>query len=77
MTGDTLGRAVLLSCLLKEFFFTLEKWTPLRRNSIFMSFSCFSTRQAVTRASSYHGSLSEEGLEADARYFNKAHKSPD
>lgn len=24
MTGDTLGRAVLLSCLLQEFFFTLK-----------------------------------------------------
>lgn len=56
-----------------------EKESPLseKGNSIFLTFSCFSTRQAVTRASSCHGSLREEGLQADARHFNKALTSPD
>lgn len=60
-------------------FYLKEKGSPLSKsgNSNFLSFSCFFTRQAVTRASSCHGSLREEGLEADARYFNKALTSPD
>lgn len=64
---------------LRSSFYVEEKGSPLskRGNSIFLPFSCFSTRQAVTRASSCHGSLREEGLEADARYFNKALTSPD
>lgn len=48
-----------------------------RSNSISLPFSCFSRRQAVARASSCHGSLREEGLEADAGYLKKALTSPD